>query len=61
MRRMRFEMGTSDPDDVMTLLWLADHPDVELLGVLVTPGSQTARGNQNRTRWTSISSRPSSL
>ncbi|WP_437597146.1 hypothetical protein WMF28_31515 [Sorangium sp. So ce590] len=37
---MIFEMETSDPDDFMTLLWLADHPGVELLGVLVTPGSQ---------------------
>lgn len=32
-------METSDPDDFMTLLWLADHPEVELLAVLVTPGS----------------------
>lgn len=34
-----FEMETSDPDDFMTLLWLADHPGVDLLGVVVTPGS----------------------
>lgn len=34
-----FEMETSDPDDFMTLLWLADHPEVELLAVVVTPGS----------------------
>lgn len=34
-----FEMETSDPDDFMTLLWLADHPDVDLLGVVLTPGS----------------------
>ncbi len=40
MKRMIFEMETADPDDFMTLLWLADHPDVELLGVLVTPGSE---------------------
>lgn len=39
-RQIIFEMETSDPDDFMTLLWLADHPDVELLGVLVTPGSK---------------------
>ncbi len=38
--RLIFEMETSDPDDFLTLLWLADHPDVELLGVLVTPGSR---------------------
>lgn len=35
-----FEMETSGPDDVMTLLWLADPPDFERLGVLVTPGSK---------------------
>lgn len=35
-----FEMETSDPDDFMTLLWLADHPGVTLLGVVVTPGSR---------------------
>ena len=40
MRRIVFEMETSDPDDFMTLLWLADHPEVELAGVVVTPGSQ---------------------
>lgn len=34
-----FEMETTDPDDFMTLLWLADHPGVALLGVVVTPGS----------------------
>lgn len=32
-------METSDPDDFMTLLWLADHPLVDLLAVLVMPGS----------------------
>jgi pyrimidine-specific ribonucleoside hydrolase len=37
-RNIIFEMETSDPDDFMTLLWLADHPDVNLLGVVVTPG-----------------------
>jgi inosine-uridine nucleoside N-ribohydrolase len=40
MNRIILEMETSDPDDFLTLLWLADHPDVELLGVLVTPGSK---------------------
>lgn len=37
---MVFEMETSDPDDFLTLLWLADHPGIDLRGVLVTPGSQ---------------------
>ncbi len=36
---MVFEMETSDPDDFMTLLWLADHPRVDLKAVVVTPGS----------------------
>ncbi|MFT3772677.1 MAG: hypothetical protein QM820_45375 [Minicystis sp.] len=40
MKRIIFEMETSDPDDFMTLLWLADHPEIELLGVVVTPGSK---------------------
>lgn len=39
MLSLIFEMETSDPDDFMTLLWLADHPKIDLLGVLVTPGS----------------------
>lgn len=39
MTKVLFEMETSDPDDFMTLLWLADHPELELLGVVVTPGS----------------------
>jgi pyrimidine-specific ribonucleoside hydrolase len=40
MKQIIFEMETSDPDDFMTMLWLADHPEVDLLGVLVTPGSK---------------------
>ncbi|HVI04319.1 MAG TPA: nucleoside hydrolase [Enhygromyxa sp.] len=40
MQRVIFEMETSDPDDFMTLLWLADHPGVDLLAVVVTPGSR---------------------
>lgn len=40
MTPLVFEMETSDPDDFMTLLWLADHPGVELRAVLVTPGSE---------------------
>ena len=40
MQRVVFEMETSDPDDFMTLLWLADHPQVELAAVLVTVGSR---------------------
>lgn len=33
------EMETSDPDDFLTLCWLADHPDVDLRAVVVTPGT----------------------
>lgn len=36
-----FEMETSDLDDFMTLLWLADHPDVELLAVHANRQHQT--------------------
>lgn len=39
MKPVIFEMETSDPDDFLTLLWLADHPLVDLQAVLVTPGS----------------------
>jgi len=35
-----FEMETGDPDDFLTLLWLADHPRVRLKAVLVTPGGR---------------------
>lgn len=38
-RPVLFEMETSDPDDFMTLLWLADHPELSLEAVVVTPGS----------------------
>jgi len=38
--RVILEMETSDPDDFLTLLWLSDHPEIELVGVLVTPGSR---------------------
>ena len=40
MRPIVFEMETSDPDDFMTLLWLADHPELDLRAVLVTAGSR---------------------
>jgi Inosine-uridine nucleoside N-ribohydrolase len=35
-----FDMETSDPDDVFTLCLLSHHPQVNLLGVTVTPGSR---------------------
>jgi len=35
-----FDMETGDPDDVLTLLLLGSHPDIDLRAVTVTPGSQ---------------------
>lgn len=35
-----FDMETGDPDDVLTLLFLASHPGVELRAVTLTPGSE---------------------
>lgn len=37
--KLIFEMETSDPDDFLTLCWLADHPQVDLQAVVVTPGT----------------------
>lgn len=34
-----WEMETGDPDDYLTLLFLIGHPQVELIGVNVNPGS----------------------
>ena len=42
--KLVFDMETGDPDDFMTLLWLADHPDIELRAVTVTPGSRAQIG-----------------
>lgn len=53
MHRILFEMETSDPDDFMTLLWLSDHPDVDLAGVPVTPARSIAT-----TRHRSVLCRP---
>ena len=35
-----FEMETSDPDDFLTLCWLADHPELDLVAVVATPGGR---------------------
>jgi len=35
-----FDMETGDPDDVLTLLFLCSHPDVDLRAVTITPGSK---------------------
>lgn len=35
-----FDMETGDPDDVLTLLFLASHPGVQLRAVTITPGSE---------------------
>ena len=34
-----FDMETSDPDDVCTLMFLCSHPSVNLVAVTVTPGT----------------------
>merc|ERR1712178_86107 len=34
-----FDMETGDPDDVLTLLFLGSHPNVDLRAVTITPGS----------------------
>src|SRR5690242_13598120 len=39
-----WDMETSDPDDFMTLLWLLDHPNVNLKAVTITPGTQDQVG-----------------
>ncbi len=39
-----FDMETSDPDDALTLCLLAGHPEVNLVGVTVTPGSRQQMG-----------------
>jgi inosine-uridine nucleoside N-ribohydrolase len=39
-----FDMETSDPDDVFTLCLLSSHPEVELVGVTITPGSDEQVG-----------------
>merc|ERR1712147_64340 len=39
LTRYVFDMETGDPDDVLTLLFLCSRPDVELLAVTITPGS----------------------
>ena len=39
MINVAFNMETADPDDVVTLCWLSDHPQINLVSVLITPGS----------------------
>lgn len=39
MINISFDMETADPDDVLTLCMLSNHPRVNLVSVTVTPGS----------------------
>ncbi len=38
-QRFVFDMETGDPDDFLTLALLGGHPEVDLVGVTVTPGT----------------------
>jgi hypothetical protein len=38
------DMETSDPDDFLTLLLLLGHPEVDLVGVTITPGTREQVG-----------------
>jgi len=40
MINMIFDMETADPDDVLTLCMVSNHPQVNLVAVTVTPGSR---------------------
>src|ERR1700722_9760877 len=40
MMNIVFNMETADPDDVLTLCLLAGHPQVNLVGITVVPGSK---------------------
>lgn len=44
MKNVIFDMETSDPDDFLTLCWLAANPNVRLIGVTVTPGTKEQIG-----------------
>ena len=39
-----FDMETNDPDDMMTLCWLASHPKIKLRGLTVMPGTPAQLG-----------------
>jgi inosine-uridine nucleoside N-ribohydrolase len=41
---LHFDMETQDPDDILTLSIAATHPDVNLVGVSVTPGGSDQVG-----------------
>src|SRR5208283_5433988 len=40
MINLIFDMETADPDDVLTLCMVSNHPQVNLVAVTVTPGSR---------------------
>ena len=39
MQKIIWDMETGDPDDFLTLLWLLDHPLLDLIAVTITPGT----------------------
>lgn len=44
MKNVIFDMETQDPDDFLTLCWLTANPEVNLVGVTITPGTQEQVG-----------------
>ena len=51
MLKIILDMETQDPDDVLTLAMLADHPQVDLLAVTVTPGTPHQIGVVSHVLW----------
>lgn len=41
---LHFDCETQDPDDILTLAIAATHPEVNLIGVTVTPGGKDQVG-----------------
>lgn len=44
MKNVVFDMETGDPDDVFALCFLTSHPEVNLVGVTITPGTDEQVG-----------------
>lgn len=44
MKNVVFDMETGDPDDIFALCFLTSHPEINLVGVTVTPGTNAQIG-----------------